>query len=49
MRRKAAGVIGWDISVGSIIFRTHQHVAGARTDPLRHRDRKRPKKKGQGR
>ncbi|MEV5135208.1 transposase [Streptomyces sp. NPDC052071] len=33
MRRKAAGEIGWDISVASTIVRTHQHAARARTDP----------------
>ncbi|MFE2879359.1 IS5 family transposase [Streptomyces roseus] len=29
----AAGESDWDISVDSIIVRTHQHVAGARIDP----------------
>ncbi|MET8441104.1 transposase [Streptomyces sp. NPDC006682] len=33
MRHKAAGEIGWDISVASTIVRTHQHAARARTDP----------------
>lgn len=43
MRRKAAGEIGWDISVASTIVRTHQHAARARTDPpLAPGGRKRP-------
>ena len=29
----AAGEINWDVSVDSTIVRTHQHAAGARTEP----------------
>ena len=29
-RAEAAGVIGWDVSVDSMIARAHQHAAGAR-------------------
>lgn len=29
----AAGQIDWDVSVGSMVVRAHQHAAGARTTP----------------
>jgi transposase len=37
-RADATGLITWDVSVDSTIARAHQHAAGARTRPDRHKE-----------